>query len=98
GFTVDALANGRAALEACQIRPPGAGVSDLLMPGRDGFKLIERLRADKRTAVIPVLLLSARGGEGWRIEGIAAGADDYLVKPLSGRALVAPLDRGARRV
>jgi len=96
GFTVDALANGRAALEACQIRPPDAVVSDVLMPGMDGFKLIERLRADKRTAVIPVLLLSARGGEGWRIEGIAAGADDYLVKPLSSRELVARVEGAVR--
>jgi signal transduction histidine kinase len=96
GFTVDALADGIAALTACQIKTPDALVSDVLMPGLDGFQLIERLRRDERTAVIPVLLLSARGGEDSRIEGIAAGADDYLVKPLSGRELVARVDGAVR--
>jgi signal transduction histidine kinase len=96
GFTVDALADGAAALAACQAWTPDALVSDVLMPGLDGFALIERLRADERTAVIPVLLLSARGGEASRIEGIAAGADDFLVKPLSRRELVARVDGAVR--
>jgi signal transduction histidine kinase len=96
GFTVDALADGAAALAACQSRMPDAVVSDVLMPGLGGFELIERLRADERTAVIPVLLLSARGGEESRIEGIGAGADDFLVKPLSSRELVARVDGAVR--
>jgi len=96
GFTVDAVADGNAALAACVMRAPDVLVSDVLMPGLGGFELIERLRADERTAVIPVLLLSARGGEESRIEGIAAGADDYLVKPLSGRELVARVDGAVR--
>jgi signal transduction histidine kinase len=96
GFTVDALADGTAALAACQDRAPDALVSDVLMPGLDGFELIQRLRGDERTAVIPVLLLSARSGEDSRIEGIAAGADDYLVKPLSSRELVARVDGAVR--
>ena len=96
GFVVDATADGTEALAICQARAPDALVSDVLMPGLNGIQLIERLRADERTAVIPVLLLSARGGEDSRIEGIAAGADDYLVKPLSGRELVARVDGAAR--
>jgi PAS domain S-box-containing protein len=96
GFTVDALADGTAALATCQARAPDALVSDVLMPGLDGFELIERLRGDERTAVIPVLLLSAHSGEDLRIAGIAAGADDYLVKPLSGRELVARVDGAVR--
>src|SRR5262249_8453769 len=96
GFTVDALTDGQLALAACESRAPDALVSDVLMPGLDGFALIERLRADERTAAIPVLLLSARGGEDARINGIAAGADDYLVKPLSGREFVARVDGAVR--
>jgi len=96
GFTVDALADGSQALAACEAQAPDALVSDVLMPGLDGFALIQRLRASERTAVIPVLLLSARGGEESRIEGIAAGADDYLVKPLSSRELVARVDGAVR--
>jgi PAS domain S-box-containing protein len=96
GFSVDALADGRAALSTCQLRAPDVLVSDVLMPGLNGFELIERLRGDERTSVIPVLLLSAHGGEESRIEGIAAGADDYLVKPLSSRELVARVDGAVR--
>src|SRR4051812_7597341 len=96
GFSVDALADGQAALSTCQLRAPDVLVSDVLMPGLNGFELIERLRNDERTSVIPVLLLSARGGEESRIEGIAAGADDYLVKPLSSRELVARVDGAVR--
>ena len=96
GFTVEALADGTAALASCRARAPDAVVSDVLMPGLNGFELIERMRADQRTAVIPVLLLSARGSEDSRIEGIARGADDYLVKPLSRRELVARVDGAVR--
>ena len=96
GFRVDALADGRAALSTCQLRTPDVLVSDVRMPGLDGFALIERLRSDERTSVIPVLLLSAHGGEESRIEGIAAGADDYLVKPLSSRELIARVDGAIR--
>jgi PAS domain S-box-containing protein len=96
GYAVDALANGTAALEACQIDPPDTLISDVAMPGMDGIQLIARLRADERTAVIPVLLLSGRTGEDSRIEGLEAGADDYLVKPLSKRELVARVDGAVR--
>jgi len=96
GFEVEALPDGTAALAACQARPHDAVVSDVLMPGMDGFELISRLRADERTAVIPVLLLSARAGEDSRIDGLAAGADDYLVKPLGRRELVARVDGAVR--
>jgi signal transduction histidine kinase len=96
GFTVDDVPDGLAALAVCIDRAPDVVVSDVLMPGLGGFDLIARLRADERTAVIPVLLLSARSGEDSRIEGIAAGADDYLVKPLSSRELVARVDGAVR--
>jgi PAS domain S-box-containing protein len=96
GFAVEAMADGRAALATCQMRAPDVVVSDVLMPGLDGFELIERLRGSESTAVIPVLLLSARGGEDSRIEGISSGADDYLVKPLSSRELVARVDGAVR--
>jgi PAS domain S-box-containing protein len=96
GFTVEAVADGRAALATCQMRAPDVVVSDVLMPGLDGFALIERLRGSERAAVIPVLLLSARGGENSRIEGISSGADDYLVKPLSSRELIARVDGAVR--
>jgi signal transduction histidine kinase len=64
----------------------------VMMPGLDGFALLRALRADPRTTTIPVLLLSARAGEEARVEGLEAGADDYLTKPFSARELLARVE------
>src|SRR5205814_3792863 len=64
-------------------------LSDIMMPGLDGFGLLRELRAQERTRTIPVILLSARAGEESAVEGLEAGADDYLVKPFSARELLA---------
>jgi DNA-binding response OmpR family regulator len=60
-----------------------------MMPGLDGFGLLRELRADARTRTIPVILLSARAGEESAVEGLDAGADDYLAKPFSAQELLA---------
>ena len=64
-------------------------LSDVMMPVLDGFGLLRALRSDPRTARLPVILLSARAGEEARVEGLEAGADDYLVKPFAARELQA---------
>ena len=64
-------------------------LGDVMMPGLDGFGLLRELRADPQLCEIPVILLSARAGEEARIEGMEAGADDYLIKPFSARELLA---------
>ena len=69
--------------------PPDLVLTDVMMPGLDGFGLLRALRADPRTRDVPVILLSARAGEEARVEGLEAGADDYLVKPFSARELLA---------
>ena len=76
-----------AALEAIRARPPQMVLSDVMMPGLDGLSLVSELRSNPATASVPVLLLSARAGEEATLEGLDAGADDYLVKPFSSRAL-----------
>jgi PAS domain S-box-containing protein len=86
---VDTVPDGVAALAAVQARLPDLVLSDVMMPGLNGFELLHALRADPRTRELPVLLLSARAGEESRIEGMNAGADDYLGKPFSARELVA---------
>jgi signal transduction histidine kinase len=88
-WIVDTVADGRAALETARTSPPDIVLSDIMMPGLDGFGLVRALRANPATRAIPVILLSARAGEESRIEGMATGADDYLVKPFSARELVA---------
>jgi light-regulated signal transduction histidine kinase (bacteriophytochrome) len=64
-------------------------LSDVMMPGLDGFGLLRELRSDKRTRTIPLILLSARAGEEAAVEGLSAGADDYLAKPFTARELLA---------
>ena len=60
-----------------------------MMPGLDGMQLLAALRGDPRTSRVPVVLLSARAGQEAAVEGLAAGADDYLVKPFSAQELLA---------
>ena len=88
-WAVETHADGVAALAAARACPPDLVISDVMMPGLDGFGLLKALRAEEATRHVPVVLLSARAGEEARIEGLERGADDYLVKPFSARELVA---------
>jgi signal transduction histidine kinase len=89
GYEVIATENGRAALEAARAQPPSLVLSDVMMPYLDGFELLRELRKNPATSAIPIILLSARAGEEARVEGVEAGADDYLTKPFSARELLA---------
>jgi PAS domain S-box-containing protein len=88
-YQVTAVADGLAALDAVHADPPDLVISDVMMPGLDGLALVAALRSDPRTADVPVLLLSARAGQEAAVEGLDAGADDYLVKPFSAAELLA---------
>ena len=93
GYQVEAVTNGQAVLAALRHGPPPDLVlSDVMMPELDGFGLLAALRADPALEGLLVILLSARAGEEARVEGLAAGADDYLVKPFSARELRARVD------
>lgn len=93
GYDVQAVANGVAALAiARQDRRPDLVLTDVMMPALDGFGLLKEIRAGADTKAIVVILLSARAGEEARVEGLAAGADDYIVKPFSARELRARVD------
>jgi PAS domain S-box-containing protein len=89
GWHIQAVPDGQTALETARRERPDLVLADVMMPGLDGFALLRALRADPATADIPCILLSARAGEEARLEGLAAGANDYLVKPFSARELVA---------
>jgi signal transduction histidine kinase len=88
-WRVEAVANGADALAALRREPANLLIADVMMPVLDGVELIREVRADAALREIPVLLLSARAGEEARIEGLEAGADDYVCKPFSARELVA---------
>ncbi len=88
-YEVVAVPDGSIALESIRKQSPDLVLSDVMMPNLDGFGLLQALRSNPETNTIPVILLSARAGEESRVEGIDAGADDYLVKPFSARELLA---------
>ncbi|MGC1188431.1 MAG: ATP-binding protein [Candidatus Acidiferrales bacterium] len=88
-YEVVAVADGESALNSARQRRPDLILSDIMMPRLDGFGLLRAVRSDQDLKSIPVVLLSARSGEESRVEGLDAGADDYLVKPFSARELVA---------
>jgi signal transduction histidine kinase len=88
-YDVTAVADGLAARDAARLRVPDLVLSDVMMPGLDGVGLLRELRTDPRTQGVPVILLSARAGEEARVEGLQAGADDYLTKPFSAKELLA---------
>jgi signal transduction histidine kinase len=88
-WTVETAVDGEVALASLRKHRPDLVLTDIMMPNLDGFGLIAALRADEATADIPVIMLSARAGEESRIEGLQAGADDYLIKPFSARELIA---------
>ncbi len=88
-YDVVAVGDGQAALRLAQAEPPELILSDVMMPRMDGFGLLAGIRSDPALRDLPVVLVSARAGEEARVEGLDAGADDYLVKPFSARELLA---------
>jgi PAS domain S-box-containing protein len=88
-WEVEAVTDGTEALAAARRHRPDVILTDIMMPNLDGVGLLRAVRADPALATVPVILLSARAGEESRIEGLDAGADDFLVKPFSARELVA---------
>ncbi|HEX5657458.1 MAG TPA: ATP-binding protein [Polyangiales bacterium] len=86
---VETATNGSEALALIQARAPDLVLSDVTMPIMDGFALVRALRSDERLRSIPIILLSARAGDESTVEGLASGADDYLVKPFTARELLA---------
>ncbi len=92
GYRVLTAEDGASALELARKEHPSLILSDVMMPRMDGFELLAALRRDETLSATPILLLTARAGEEARIEGAAAGADDYLTKPFSSRELLARVE------
>ena len=92
GYSVETAVDGVAALVCIRQHRPDLVLTDVMMPGVDGLGVLRALRQDPHTREIPIILLSARAGEESRIEGLEAGADDYLIKPFSARELLARVE------
>jgi DNA-binding response OmpR family regulator len=95
GFDVDKIHDGHTALDYASETPYDAIVLDVMLPGRDGLSVLERLRAKR--IYTPVLILTARGEVSERIAGLELGADDYMAKPFAMRELVARVMALTRR-
>lgn len=89
GYEVETAADGEAALSAARARKPDLLITDVMMPRLDGFGLLKAVREDSSIRDLPIIMLSARAGEEAKVEGLDAGADDYLTKPFSARELLA---------
>ncbi len=88
GYEVETAEDGQAALELSAKKHYNLILSDVMMPKLDGIQLLQAIRRDPYRKTTPVILLSARAGEEFRIQGLSAGADDYLAKPFSARELL----------
>jgi len=84
--------DGQQALELIRQSRPDLLLTDIMMPRMNGFALIKAIRTDAQLRDLPIIVISARAGEESSVEGLAAGADDYLVKPFSARELIARVD------
>jgi PAS domain S-box-containing protein len=92
GWKVETVVDGESAISAARSHRPDIVISDVMMPGLSGLELAAALRREPKLADVPVILLSARAGEGARVEGLESGADDYLVKPFAARELLAKIN------
>jgi signal transduction histidine kinase len=96
GWTVELAADGAAALAALRARPPALLLTDAMMPVHGGFELLADVRADPVLASLPVIMITARAGQEAAIEGLEAGADDYVVKPFRADELVRRVEATVR--
>jgi phosphate regulon transcriptional regulator PhoB len=97
GFHVRGALDGETGLEMALQEKPDVVLVDLMLPGMDGLEVCRRLRADSRTAAVPLIMLTAKAGESDRVVGLELGADDYVTKPFSARELTARVRALLRR-
>lgn len=97
GFAVTLVADGDSALAAAAAAPPDLVVLDWMVPGLSGIEVCRRLRRQPQSRNLPIIMLTARGEETDRVEGLESGADDYMVKPFSPGELVARIRAVLRR-
>ncbi len=97
GFLVEEAADGLQALERVRRRPPDLMLLDLMLPGMSGLDVCRQMRANRDTAQLPILIVTAKGTEIDKVVGLEMGADDYVVKPFSPRELVARVKALLRR-
>lgn len=97
GYIVRDAASGTEGLASFEQDPPDLIVSDVIMPGMDGFEFCRRLRAIRTGQLVPFIFLSSKGEVEDRVQGHSIGADDYLIKPFEPRELLAKIEAQLER-
>jgi two-component system phosphate regulon response regulator PhoB len=97
GYTVTTAATGEEALRKVRTKTPDLMILDLMLPGVDGLNVCKQLKADPKTEYLPIIMLTAKGGEADIVTGLELGADDYITKPFSPKVLVARVRRSLQR-
>jgi DNA-binding response OmpR family regulator len=98
GYLVLSARDGESGLKLARDQSPQAILLDVMLPGADGWEVCKRLRADPKTAGVPIIMLTAKAQEADRVLGLELGADDYLTKPFSVRELAARIKAVRRRL
>jgi two-component system, OmpR family, alkaline phosphatase synthesis response regulator PhoP len=97
GYSTETIASGADAMNRVRRTMPELVLLDVMLPGGSGLEICRAMRADPKTAAVPVIMVTARGDETDRVSGLELGADDYVTKPFSPRELVARVGALLRR-
>ena len=83
GYSCTGVLSGEEGFALAQESPPDLVITDVMMPGMDGYELTRLLKSDPRTRLVPVMLATALDGAAARIDGLECGADEFLTKPVN---------------
>lgn len=97
GYEVTHALSGERGLEAVNLKTPDLVLLDLMLPGVGGLEVCKILRANSKTAHLPVIMVTAKGSEADVVSGLELGADDYITKPFSPKVMLARVDAVLRR-
>lgn len=97
GYQVSTVTSGERALDMVRQTPPQLILLDWMLPGLDGLEICKRLKSDRKTQNIPIIMISAKGEDVDLVTGLEIGADDYIPKPFSPRVLLARVKNALRR-
>jgi len=98
GFKTLVAHDGEDAIDAANTKFPDLILLDLMLPGLDGFEVCKTLKAERKTASVPIIMLTAKSQESDKVVGLELGADDYVTKPFSPRELIARIKAVLRRM
>ena len=97
GYEVEEFEYGAEFFERLKIRMPGLVILDIMLPDEDGMSILAKIRADKKTAKIPVIMVTAKSTELDKVKGLDSGADDYITKPFGVMELISRVKALLRR-